>query len=168
MPANLLAMALAITFFGFFLVPFDQGHGWGYRYVHSAWFVLPVLAALGLSQADSAQSTRLRNMAGWAIVLPLVFANALRLVQVDIFMNRHLNQVPPLAAPADPVRAEIVFIDPEAGFYTRDMVHNDPLLRKPRLTMVYDGREKTAALMAQRFPDYTRSAQGTWGELWTK
>lgn len=167
-PLNLLAAALAITFFGFFLVPFDQGHGWGFRYLHSAWFVLPVLAALGLSLADDAPSARLRNMAGWSLVLSLVFANALRLVQVDLFMTRHLNQVPPLAQPADPGRAEIVFIDPEAGFYTRDMVHNDPLLRQSRLTMVYDGPEKTAALMAQRFPAYTRKIEGAWGELWTK
>jgi hypothetical protein len=34
--------------------------------------------------------------------------------------------------------------------------------------MVYDGREKTAALMAQRFPAYTRRAEGKWGELWAK
>src|SRR5258705_5932786 len=107
-------------------------------------------------------------MAGWAVVLSLVFANALRLTQVDAFMARHLDQVPPLARPADPARAEIVFIDPAAGFYTRDMVHNDPFLKDPRITMVYDGRDKAAALMAQRFPAYTKSAEGKWGEWWTK
>ena len=48
------------------------------------------------------------------------------------------------------------------------MVHNDPFLRGPRLTMVYDGRDKAAALMARRFPAYTRRAEGKWGELWTK
>jgi len=47
-------------------------------------------------------------------------------------------------------------------------VHNDPFLGNARLTMVYDGRESTAALMARRFPAYTRSAEGKWGELWTK
>jgi hypothetical protein len=34
--------------------------------------------------------------------------------------------------------------------------------------MVYDGRDRTAAVMALHFPDYTRRAQGKWGELWTK
>jgi hypothetical protein len=34
--------------------------------------------------------------------------------------------------------------------------------------MVYDGPEQAAALMAQRFPAYTRRAEGKWGELWTK
>jgi hypothetical protein len=107
-------------------------------------------------------------MAAWAVALSLLFANGLRLTQVDAFMNRHLNQVPPLARPADPARAEIVFVDPAAGFYTRDMVRNDPFLRDSRLTMVYDGPDKTAALMARRFPAYTRRAEGKWGELWTK
>ena len=55
-----------------------------------------------------------------------------------------------------------------AGSYTRDMVHNDPFLRGSRMTMVYDGPEKTAALMAQRFPAYTRRAQEKWGEWWTE
>lgn len=163
---TLLAAALAITFLGYFLVPFDQGHGWGYRYVHSAWFVLPVLAALGLNQAGGAQPTELRNMAGWAIALSLLFANALRLAQVDGFMARHLAQVPPLARSVDPGRTEIVFVAPTGAFYTQDMVHNDPFLRDARITMVYDGRDKTAALMARRFPGYVRSAEGKWGELW--
>ncbi len=164
---KVLVWALAITFFGFFLVPFDQGHGWGYRYFHSVWFVLPVLAGLAMGGAGAAPGADLRNMTAWGVALSLVFANALRLTQVDAFMSRHLNQVPPLANPADPARKEIVFVDPNAGFYSRDMVHNDPFLRESRLTMVYDGRERAAALMAQRFPEYVRSAEGGWGELWT-
>jgi hypothetical protein len=88
-------------------------------------------------------------------------------VQVDGFVARHLAQVPPLAQPADPARSEIVFVAPRSGFYTQDMVHNDPFLRESRVTMVYDGADRTAKLMAQRFPRYVRSAEGRWGELWT-
>ena len=169
---KLLGAALLVTFFGYFFVPFDQGHGWGYRYLHSAWFVLPVFGALALGEAADADvdahAAELRAMAAWGIALSLVFANALRVTQVDAFMRGHLAQVPPLARPADPARAEIVFVDPAAGFYSRDMVHNDPFLRGPRLTMVYDGRDKAAALMAQRFPGYTKRAEGKWGELWMK
>ena len=162
---KVLAAALAITFFGYFVVPLDQGHGWGYRYLHSAWFVLPLLAGLALSRMADPE---FRNMAAWAAALSLVFANGLRLTQVEGFVGRHLSLVPPLARAADPARAEIVFIDPAAGSYTRDMVHNDPFLRGSRMTMVYDGPEKTAALMAQRFPAYTRRAQEKWGEWWTE
>ena len=72
------------------------------------------------------------------------------------------------ALPADAARPEIIFIDPAQGAYARDMVHNDPFLRGPRIILVYDGREQAAELMARRFPAYTRRAEGKWGEHWTK
>ena len=40
--------------------------------------------------------------------------------------------------------------------------------RSPRVMMVFDGADKSAALMARRFPAYTKSAEGDWGELWKK
>lgn len=40
----LLTASGLTTFFGYFFIPFDQGFGWGYRYFHSAWLVLPLLA----------------------------------------------------------------------------------------------------------------------------
>ena len=161
-----LAAALAITFFGYFLVPFDQGHGWGYRYLHAAWFVLPLLAALALAREDA--DAELRHMAAWAAAASLVLANGLRLSQVDLFVQQHLAQVPPLALPADPARAEIVLVDAAAGAYTRDMVHNDPFLRGTRLVLAYDGHAATQQLMARRFPGYAFVRAGRWGELWAK
>jgi len=160
-----LAAALAITFAGYFVVRFDQGHGWGYRYLHSAWFVLPVLAGLALVRMQDAEA---RRFAAWAVVLSLVLANGLRLAQVDRFIGQHLAQVPPLARPADPARPEVVFVDPAAGAYVRDMLHNDPFLRGGRIVLYYDGPAAAAALMARRFPDYTKRADGKWGEQWTK
>lgn len=166
--AHALAATLLVTFVGFLFVPFDQGHGWGFRYLHSAWFVLPVFAGIALCRLPEPDATELRQMAGWAVFLSLVLANGLRLAQVDSFLERHLAQVPPLAQPTPPGRQEILFVDPDQGAYLRDMVRNDPLLRGPRLMMVYDGRQKTAALMAERFPAYTRRASGKWGEQWMK
>jgi hypothetical protein len=157
---RVLAAALLVTFFGYFLVRFDQGHGWGYRYIHSAWFVLPVLAAICLAKAEG----ELRAMAAWAIAFSLVAANGLRLVQTESFIARQIAQVPPLAqAPAD---REIVFVDIRAGFYTQDMVQNDPFLRAPRVVMVRYGAENVAGFMARHFPAYEKSAEGPWGELW--
>ena len=45
-----LAASALVTLVGYVLVPFDQGHGWGYRYFHSAWMVLPLLAAGALAR----------------------------------------------------------------------------------------------------------------------
>jgi hypothetical protein len=164
---RLLAAALATTFFGYFLVPFDQGHGWGYRYIHSAWFVLPLLAAIPLDASGVRSEEDLRRMAAWAVVLSLLLATGLRLVQVDGFISRQRAQVPPLAARADADRPQVVFVNIRTGFYTIDLVQNDPFLRGPRITLVYEGAERSAALMAERFPAFRRSAHGEWGELWT-
>src|SRR5207248_116197 len=122
---------------------FDQGHGWGYRYLHSAWFVLPVLASLALLKKDDGKD-ELRSMVCWAAVLSLLLANGLRLIQVDTFITQQRQQVPPLARPAEPGRAEIVFVDIRKGFYALDQVQNDPFLRGPRIVMVYAGAEDTA------------------------
>ena len=61
-----------------------------------------------------------------------------------------------------------MFVDIGAGYYTQDLVQNDPLLRTPRIVMVYDNRENTAALVARHFPGYVKSAEGRWGELWKR
>jgi hypothetical protein len=164
---RVLGAALLVTFFGYFLVPFDQGHGWGYRYVHPAWFVLPLLAGLFLGRNPGEEGRELRAMAAWAVFLSFAFAVGLRLVQVETFIDRHRAQVPPLLQPVEPGRREIVFVDTRAGFYTRDMVQNDPLLRAPRIVMVRESRESAAQLMAKRYPEFTRTAQGDWGEQWT-
>lgn len=165
--ARLLGAALAVTFFGYFFVPFDQGHGWGYRYIHSAWFVLPVFASIALSRAHGEPGGELRNMSAWGIVLSLVFANGLRLTQVESFINQHRSQVPPLAQPAARDRPEVVFVNLAAGLYTQDMVQNDPFLRTPRIVMVQDNRKNVAQLMARHFPTHVKIAEGKWGELWT-
>src|SRR5258708_28116678 len=34
----------SLTFCAYFFVSLDQGHGWGYRYFHGAFGVIPILA----------------------------------------------------------------------------------------------------------------------------
>jgi hypothetical protein len=48
-PCLLLTASALLTLVGYVFVPFDQGHGWGYRYFHSAWIALPILAAAALT-----------------------------------------------------------------------------------------------------------------------
>jgi hypothetical protein len=165
-PLKLIGLAFLATFFGYFLVPFDQGHGWGYRYIHPAWLALPVFAGACLASPGGEGRSELRAMAAWGVVLSLAVASLLRLAQVDSFVERHVSQVPPLRAPASAARREIIFIEIQAGFYTRDLVQNDPFLRSPRIVMVHPGAQAAETLMARRFPGYRRAAQGQWGEQW--
>jgi hypothetical protein len=164
--ARLLAAALLITFFGYFFTTGDQGHGWGNRALHSAWFVIPVLAAAACVGTEPAGGQALRPMIAWGIVLSLLLANGLRLVQVESFIDRHLRQVPPLTRPLAPARFEIVFVNLANGFFTHDMIHNDPYLRSRRITMVLGTPESAASLMARYFPEYRKLEEGNWGQLW--
>jgi hypothetical protein len=164
--ARLLAAALLVTYFGYFLFSRDQGHGWGYRYLHSAWFVLPVLAAAALALAEEHRDPP-REMAAWGIVLSLLLANGLRLTQVHAFVDGTLRQVPPLAHAESAERPELVFVEVRRGFYTQDLVQNHPFLRSPRITMTNGAPADNARLAAQWFPGYVKTGEGAWGELWT-
>jgi hypothetical protein len=162
---RLLGAALAVTFFGYFLATSDQGHGWGFRYLHSAWFVLPLFAAIPLGGKPSEIKTETRTMVGWGVMLSLALANGLRLAQVEDFVGRHLAQIPPLARTN--AHPEIVFVNIRRGFYTQDLVQNDPFLRRSRLVMVSNGPEGDAAFAAKRFPAYRKTEEGAWGSAWT-
>lgn len=164
---RLLGAAVLVTFFGYFFFPMDQGHGWGFRYFHSAWFVLPVLAAVVLLAVRGNAGDELRGMAAWLVALSLVFANALRLAEVKAFSAEHMAQVPPLVRAAPRNSREIVFVRVNVGSYVGDLVQNDPFLRATRIIMVYEGRERTADLMSRRFPEYVKEFSNDWGELWT-
>jgi len=167
-PVRVLGAALAVTFFGYFLFRVEQGHGWGYRYLHSAWFVLPLLAAVFLSEPRRReQDGELRAMAAWAIVISLVAANAQRLVQAEVFISQHLSQVPPLAQAPRPGQRELLFVNPDAGSYLLDVVQNDPFLRAPRIVLLLQDSASTAELVQRKFPGFTLTARGGWGELWT-
>jgi hypothetical protein len=163
---RVLGAAVLVTVLGYFFYPVDQGHGWGYRYLHSAWFVLPLFAAAGLA-ASGSSGRELRAMAAWLVVLSFVFANSLRLAEVWAFTAGHLAHVPPLARQVPPDVRQIVFVSFGAGPYVEDLVQNDPFLRASRIVMVYEGPERAADLMRRRFPGYVREFSSHWGELWT-
>ncbi len=119
-----------LTFFAYFLIRFDQGHGWGYRYFHSAWGVLPVLAALGTIKLAAVDGRRVFKQVAMLALMSLVAANALRFVQMGEFMQAHLAQFPPR------VEAERrIVLHNGLGYYPYDLVQNDPWLRGDQIIM---------------------------------
>src|SRR5438067_426521 len=55
---RLFAASALLTLAGYFFVPYDQGHGWGYRYFHASWGALPLLAACALEHPAAGASLR--------------------------------------------------------------------------------------------------------------
>ena len=159
---RLLAWSALVTFLGYFFVVFDQGHGWGNRYFHSAWGVLPILAAGALADGASGERERLTAFAGAAAVLSLLLLVPYQLNEIDHFIGRHLAQIPAPKRPGN----DVFFVNPRGGFYIGDMIQNDPELRDPDLRMFSDGPRRDAALVRRLWPDAVEVDWGPYGEEW--
>lgn len=160
--ARLLGYSLATTVLGYLPVVFDQGSGWGARYVHPAWGAIPILAALALVRIGSSDGGRLAAFAARAGVYSLVFANALRLFQIHLFMEDQLSLRPPFEKGV----RQIVFITPNPGEYAQDFLQNDPFLRDPVIFMMSRGLTADAQLIAQRYPGARLTYDGPNGQVW--
>lgn len=156
---HLFALSLAATLVGYLFVSFDQGYGWGARYVHSAWAALPLLAAAAMVCAERTLSNYSMRVALYS----LVFATTLRLLQIHLFMQDQLELRPPFEKGA----RQIVFIAPNYEFYTQDFVQNDPFLRAPVIYMMSRGRKRDyEQVIARRFPAARLTYDGPGGQVW--
>jgi hypothetical protein len=158
---RLLALSAATTFCGYLFVKFDQGHGWGYRYFHSAWGVIPVLAACSLA-APSDERARLVSFAGASAALSLMILIPLQLFQIHGFIEEHLDLVPLPLRPGN----NVYFIDTRGGKYIADEIQIDPLLRSQDLVLSSRGNSLDAELVRQNWPGAEKSGSGRWVEQW--
>ena len=159
--ARLLGWSFAATVLGYLPVAFDQGSGWGARYVHPAFGALPVLAALALVHV--ADGGRLRAYVARAALYSLVFANLLRFYQIRLFMDDQLSLEPPFEKGA----RQIVIIVPNVAQYAQDFVlQNDPFLGAPVVFMMSRGRAVDAQTVARRLPGARLVYDGANGQVW--
>jgi hypothetical protein len=165
---QLLLASAALTLLGYLFVPLNQGHGWGFRYFHSAWFVLPVFAAAALAPARGSSApapTQPGPVAHWAragalggllIMIPY-FA-----WQVHAFIGSCLAQLPA----ANHGEPRVVIVNTRLGYYNQDLVQNDPFLRQPVIRMATRGREEDKRMMAEQFPDLVLLSRDPRGTVW--
>jgi hypothetical protein len=158
---RLLMQSAVLTFAAYLFVRFDQGHGWGYRYFHSAWGVIPILAGCTMMAEDHARS-RLVAFAGAAAILNLAVALPFQLHQINGFIAEHQAQLPPPRRPGN----NIYFIHPRGGFYVADMVQIDPRLRDRDLYLVSRGAELDSDLIRENWPDALKIAAGRAADQW--
>jgi hypothetical protein len=144
---RLLAASAILTFVGYLFVTFDQGHGWGYRYFHSAWGVIPILAACAMTDRSEA-NLRLISFAGAIAILNLAVVVPFQMSQIEHFVSAHLAQLGPPRRPGN----NIYFIHPGGGFYVADMVQIDPLAAEADLILVSRGTELDSRMVLQNWP----------------
>jgi hypothetical protein len=171
---RLLAASALLTLLGYFLVPVDQGHGWGYRYFHSAWMALPLLATAALFRpvrirGDAGPHSRLfedretKSFVAACMLLSLVFGVGFRAWQVEDFMARDLGQVPQYTG----TERRIVILDGRHSFYGWDLVQNDPWLRLSEIRMYSHGAAADERMMAQYYPELHRVYADRYGTVWS-
>jgi hypothetical protein len=140
-------LSAVCTYAGYLFVHLDQGHGWGYRYFHSAWGVVPILAACALTGRTDA-GRGLVTFAGAAAVLSLLLLVPFQLMQIDRFISRHLAMVPAAKRPG----GNVYFIDFRGGYYIADMIQMDPLLRSEDLYLATRGGALDEQLIQRNWP----------------
>jgi hypothetical protein len=162
---NLLALSLAVTIAGYLFVRFDQGYGWGARYVHPAWGALPILGAtaIALWPPQLHSGAALRGWVASAATLSLVFATALRWGQIHDYISEHLARRPPHVEGA----RQFVFIRPDRDYYyDQDLVQNDPFLREPTVYLLSRDRWWDEEMMRRLYPQARRVYEGPRGQVW--
>lgn len=161
---RLLAWSLLATLLGYLFVSFDQGYGWGARYVHPAWGALPILASsamVAIREQDA--GARLASYVARMALLSLVFATALRFFQIHLFMDEQLSLRPPYEKGV----RQVVFITPIFEYYMQDFVQNDPFLREPVIFMTSHGfRRDYTYVIQRRFPGARLTYIGPEGSVW--
>jgi hypothetical protein len=165
---GLFAAGFLLTFLASFFFPGNQGHGWGFRHLHYVYATLPLLAVAAIvndreasGRETAGRLTPMALFAGTLALLSLTGCNLQRAVQVRQFMTAHLAQRPP----HDPSRPGIVFVT-GWGFYSLDLIENDPFLRNPIWYLRSFGVVEDRALMQRLFPGAVQVSQGLDGSSW--
>jgi hypothetical protein len=158
---RLLTQSAVVTFIGYVFFIFDQGHGWGNRYFHSAWGVVPILAACAMTVRPESNG-RLVAFAGAAAMLNLMLVLPVQMMQIHAIIARHSAQLPNPSRPGN----NVYFVSAPGGFYLADLVQMDPLLRADDLILFSRGPELDAELRRQNWPTAVLVGRGSGVEEW--
>ncbi len=169
---KLLVASAILTLVGYAFVPMDQGHGWGYRYFHSAWLILPLLGAAAFARVPPSTRSHagamtsdadLRSFFVAAALLTLAVGVPQRALQMREFMNDHLGQLPHYPG----TEPRVVLVDVTNAFYGYDLVQNHALLKDDVTTLLGRSPAENAEVMKSFKPGYHRVYTDFRGEVWS-
>ncbi|SEL72014.1 hypothetical protein SAMN05428989_2332 [Pseudoxanthomonas sp. GM95] len=151
-----MASAFVLTFAFYFLVPMSQGYGWGYRYIHPAWGILPICAGMWFALV----SPQVRKYASAFVLAGLlatpVFLWTTRTNLQDVLAER---LVPP------PEGNWFVFITMNPTLPVDALVQNFP--GHQRVTyLVAQGKDAERRIMRDLAPDAIEVSRDYRGSMW--
>jgi hypothetical protein len=173
---RLLIYSALATLVGYVLVPADQGHGWGYRYFHSAWMVLPLLAAgvlahvpVGMQPSPPGPWTLVDRLAGdsgartylvASALLTLTLDCGLRAVQIHDFISAQMTSIPSYTG----TERRVVIMNPPIGM---DWMRDDPWLKGNVIYLPSHGQAADEAMMRKYFPELHQVFSDSRGTVWS-
>ncbi|HEV3273138.1 MAG TPA: hypothetical protein VGZ93_13245 [Candidatus Methylacidiphilales bacterium] len=131
-------LAVCLTFLFYLFFPHPQGHGWGFRYLHSVYGLLALAAAGG---AVTLCREGWNSQVSKALLAGAVFS---LLVQIPWRIHEIRTMVRPLALTWDYISkqpSDFVIIKTSDFWYSWDLIRNDPWLRQKPL--VFNGDKLT-------------------------
>lgn len=137
-----------LTLAVYIFVPFDQGHGWGYRYFHSAWLALPLLATAFLLSPDLKEAAAWKKYVCVLALLSLVFCTAQRFAQIHDHIGGHLAQLPLF----EKGKNYLCILNVRRISMGHDLIQNDPFLRNRVILLESQGEENDQAMVQALFP----------------
>ncbi|WP_123580306.1 hypothetical protein [Abditibacterium utsteinense] len=150
------------TFTIYLFVRFDQGAGWGFRYLHSVWLVLPLLAGVFLVQAPHVSGgVSIRRFAAFCALLSGLILTPFQAVQVNRFLEREYGQIPDVSAPAS-----LTFINAQAVDYSDSLLRNDAFLRTSDWKLLHRSDAADARLAKRVLVGARLEKHGAWGQIW--
>lgn len=151
---KLMFAALLLTYFFYFLVPFDQGHGWGYRYIHPAWGVIPIAGGVWFAREGPARSLGAIVVAAGLLATPVFLWKTHETITGFLALR--------IQPPAD--GRWVVFVDTSPR-YSNDLVQNPPGNDRV-LNLISQGDAKDRLLMARQFPQAVQVVHDARGSSW--
>ncbi len=127
------ALSFLLTFGFYYFFYLDQAHGWGYRYVHGSLCCLILVAVAGWDQLVKCVGERTaKSFLGVGLAASLLIQLPLRSMEAESFIRPYART----AAVMHAVPADMVLFDPFDGWYSADLLRNDPYLEERPLVAV--------------------------------
>lgn len=160
---RLFAASALISLLGYFFIPFDQGFGWGYRYFHSAWMALPLLAAAYMTARSSRtlEGATERHRLTRAACLSLLLLFPAKAFIMHLYTKEHWRQLPPNQGSSN----EIVFKN-GVGHWPLFLAQNPPDLSGAPTVFLSLGRKRDSEFMQRYFPHATLVSGDGFGTTW--
>lgn len=155
---RLLLAGFLVTYAFYFLVPFDQGHGWGFRYIHPAWGLLPVAAGVFAASGDAkARAFVACAIAAGFVATPVFMQQTRRTIATSIALQ-------PEGSAAD---HGIILVTYQQHLYTGDLVRNYPTDLPEKIMMISTGSiDRDGALVASIAPNAKLMQADHRGSAW--